>query len=100
MTEHSPIEAQVLKVTASISSYFDDEKTEKTILVPLPSQDDLDQDNPDPHDELAAELSMLQQKSKSIAIIGSRNIPLPHQQLVEMLAFSLTHGVLNRRPYQ
>ncbi len=91
MTEHSPIEAQVLKTLAGISSFFDDEKTEKTILVPLPSQDDLDQDNPDPHDELAAELSMLQQKSKSIAIIGSRNIPLPHQQLVEMLAFSLTH---------
>jgi predicted Rossmann fold nucleotide-binding protein DprA/Smf involved in DNA uptake len=51
----------------------------------------VDQDTPDPHDELAAELSMLQQKSKAIAIIGSRNIPLPHQQLIEMLAFSLTH---------
>jgi len=75
----------------SPTAYYDDEKTEQTILVPLPSQDDVDQDTPDPNDELAAELSMLQQKSKSVAIIGSRNIPLPHQQLVEMLAFSLTH---------
>ena len=71
--------------------FFDDEKGEPTILVPVNNEEDLDQDTPDPHDELAAELSMLQQKSKAIAIIGSRNIPLPHQQIVEMLAFSLTH---------
>ncbi|MEM0951535.1 MAG: DNA-processing protein DprA [Cyanobacteria bacterium P01_H01_bin.74] len=71
---------------------FDEPGTEKTILVPLPSQDGIDQDVPDPNDELAAELSILQQKSKSIAIIGSRNIPMPHQQIVEMLAFSLTHN--------
>src|SRR5262249_21470119 len=73
-----------------IKNLFGDEKPEQTIVVPINGQD-VDQDTPDPHDELAAELSMLQQKSKSIAIIGSRNIPLPHQQLIEMLAFSLTH---------
>jgi hypothetical protein len=95
MTEQSMLdantEAKVKVIRTSISGFFDDEKTEKTILVPLPPQDELDQDTPDPNDDLAAELSMLQQKSKSIAIIGSRNIPLPHQQIVEMLAFSLTH---------
>lgn len=74
-----------------IARYGDEEKGEQTILVPITGQDDVDQDIPDPHDELAAELSMLQQKSKSVGIIGSRNIPLPHQQIVEMLAFSLTH---------
>lgn len=74
------------------AAFFDEEKKgDPVIMVPLTGEDDIDQDIPDPHDELAAELSMLQQKSKSIAIIGSRNIPLPHQQLVEMLAFSLTH---------
>lgn len=91
MTENFPIAARAQAVLKDIVNFFDDEKSEKTILVPLPSADEIDQDNPDPHDELAAELTLLQQKSKSIAIIGSRNIPLPHQQLVEMLAFSLTH---------
>lgn len=50
---------------------------------------DVDQDIPDPHDELAAELNALRQQAKNIAIIGSRNIPLPHQQLIESLAFML-----------
>ncbi len=48
-----------------------------------------DQDVPDPHDELAAELNALRQQAKNIAIIGSRNIPLPHQQLIESLAYML-----------
>jgi hypothetical protein len=74
-----------------VKCFADEEKGEQTILVPITAKDELDQDTPDPNDELAAELSMLQQKSKSVAIIGSRNIPLPHQQIVEMLAFSLTH---------
>jgi hypothetical protein len=51
--------------------------------------DDIDQDVPDPHDELAAELVALRQHAKNVAIIGSRNIPLPHQQLIESLAFML-----------
>jgi hypothetical protein len=74
------------------ASFLDEPPAEQTILVPLPGQDGLDQDVPDPNDELAAELTLLQQKSKSIAIFGSRNIPLPHQQLIEMLTFSLTHN--------
>jgi hypothetical protein len=74
-----------------VKCFADEEKGEQTILVPITAKDELDQDVPDPNDELAAELSMLQQKSKAVAIIGSRNIPLPHQQIVEMLAFSLTH---------
>jgi len=75
------------------SLFVDEDRPEhRTILVPTDDGTDMDDpDNPDPHDELAAELTMLQQKSKIIGIIGSRNIPLPHQQLVELLAFSLTH---------
>ncbi|MBY0449465.1 MAG: DNA-protecting protein DprA [Cyanobacteria bacterium] len=49
----------------------------------------MDQDIPDPHDELAAEFSALRQPAKRIAILGSRNIPLPHQQMIEAIAFTL-----------
>jgi hypothetical protein len=59
------------------------------IQVALPGSD-IDQDIPDPHDELAAELSALRQPAKLIAIIGSRNIPLPHQQLIEAIAYTLS----------
>lgn len=91
MTDHSPNTDHTEAASVGLMAMFDDEKGEKTILVPVSDHDEIDQDIPDPHDDLAAELSMLQQKSKFIAIIGSRNIPLPHQQIVEMLAFSLTH---------
>ena len=50
---------------------------------------DIDQDKADPHDELMAELTALRQPSKMISLFGSRNIPLPHQQLIEFLAFQL-----------
>jgi hypothetical protein len=59
------------------------------VTVPVPTQPTIDQDTPDPMDMLAAEFTALQQAAKRIAIIGSRNIPLPHQQLIEGLAFNL-----------
>jgi hypothetical protein len=59
------------------------------VTVPL-APSDPDQDVPDPHDLLAAELTALRQPAKRIAIIGSRNIPLPHQQLIEGIAYTLT----------
>lgn len=62
---------------------------QQIIQVALPPSD-IDQDTPDPHDELAAELSALRQPAKRIAIIGSRNIPLPHQQLIEAIAYTLS----------
>lgn len=46
-------------------------------------------DDPDPEDQLAAEFSAFRQPVKNIAIIGSRNIPLPHQNLIEALAYML-----------
>ena len=57
--------------------------------VPIGVAEDIDKDSPDPYDKLARELSMLQQKAKNVAIIGSRNIPLPHQELIELLAYVL-----------
>ncbi len=46
-------------------------------------------DDPDPEDHLAAEFNAFRQPIKNIALIGSRNIPLPHQDLIEALAFML-----------
>jgi len=41
-------------------------------------------------DELAQELLLIQQSGpRRVAIIGTRNLPLTHQQLVEMLAYAL-----------
>ena len=62
----------------------------ETILVPAGgTMTDIDQDTPDPFDNLAAELSLLQSQNKRIAVLGARNIPLPHQQLIELLAYTL-----------
>ena len=48
-----------------------------------------DPDKADPQDDLLAELSALRRSAKMIGLFGSRNIPLPHQQLIEFLAFQL-----------
>ncbi len=46
-------------------------------------------DEPDPEDSLAAEFSAFRDPMRDVAIIGSRNIPLPHQNLLEGLAYTL-----------
>lgn len=75
---------------SSLLALFGDESEQKSIILAGSySSQDVDQDVPDPHDELAAELNALRQHAKNIAIIGSRNIPLPHQQLIESLAYML-----------
>lgn len=70
-----------------VSGRSDDDQP--TILVPSGTATDIDQDTPDPFDNLAAELSLLQSQSKRVAVLGARNIPLPHQQLIELLAYTL-----------
>ena len=41
-------------------------------------------------DELAQELAAIQQTgSKRIAILGSRHVPITHQQLIEMMSYAL-----------
>lgn len=63
------------------------EDKEKSIMVPL---DDISSDDvPDTADQLAHELATIQKSSKRIAIIGSRNLPITHQQIIETLAFAL-----------
>lgn len=65
-----------------------DEKEQQTVMVPM---DDMlgDDDAPNTVDELAQELATIQQSSKKIAIIGSRNLPITHQQIIETLSFAL-----------
>ncbi len=44
-------------------------------------------------DELAQELAAIQQTgSKRIAMLGSRHVPITHQQLIEMMTYALVLG--------
>ncbi|MFA6989856.1 MAG: hypothetical protein WC197_07285 [Candidatus Gastranaerophilaceae bacterium] len=65
-----------------------DDKEKQTIMVPLDNMDEVD-DSPNTVDQLAHELATIQQSAKKIAIIGSRNLPITHQQIIETLAFAL-----------
>lgn len=64
------------------------EDKESSIMVPLDSEGKHD-DIPDTQDELAHELATIQKSEKRIAIIGSRNLPITHQQIIETLSFAL-----------
>ncbi len=59
-----------------------------SIMVPFEDMDDTD-DLPETIDQLAHELATIQQSSKRIAIIGSRNLPITHQQIIETLSYAL-----------
>ena len=70
----------------------EDENKEKQNSIVVPIDDDMDtvaSDSPDTVDELAMELSTIQQSAKRIAIIGSRNLPITHQQMIETLTTAL-----------
>ncbi len=67
----------------------EEKKQQPQIMVPLGDLDSVsekDQANPD---ALAMELATIQQMAKKIAIIGSRNLPITHQQMIETLAEAL-----------
>lgn len=72
-----------------IRAMADDGGSAPAIKVPIPMSETLGADEPDPEDSLAAEFSAFRQPMRDVAIIGSRNIPLPHQNLIEGLAFTL-----------
>jgi hypothetical protein len=72
---------------AEIIKNMSGESKQPSITVPM---DDLDTvSSSDTQDELAMELAAIQQSAKRIAIIGSRNLPITHQQLIETLATAL-----------
>ena len=60
-----------------------------SIMVPMDDLDIVSSDSPDTIDELAMELATIRQSAKKIAIIGSRNLPITHQQMIESLATAL-----------
>ena len=70
-----------------------DENQEKqeqpTIMVPTDDLDKVPEDEANTVDQLAMELATIQQSAKRIAIIGSRNLPITHQQIIETLSYAL-----------
>lgn len=67
----------------------DDSEKQQSIMVPVDDLDSVSDNGPDTVDELAMELATIQQSAKKIAIIGSRNLPITHQQLIETLSTAL-----------
>ena len=57
-------------------------------MVPMGDLDVVEHD-PNAVDELALELATIKQPAKRIAIIGSRNLAITHQQMIETLATAL-----------
>ncbi len=67
----------------------DENKNEQKIMVPLEDLDKVDATDSDTLDALSMELATIQQSAKKVAIIGSRNLPITHQQIIEILAYAL-----------
>jgi len=65
-----------------------EDKDRHSIMVPFGDLDDAE-DLPETIDQLAHELATIQQSAKKIAIIGSRNLPITHQQIIETLSYAL-----------
>jgi len=73
-----------------MSADSQDKERESSIVVPI--DEDMDKvasDSPNTVDELAMELATIKQPAKRIAIIGSRNLPITHQQMIETLTTAL-----------
>ena len=73
-----------------VMSADDEQKSEQpSIVVPMDDLDTVSADSPHTVDELAQELATIRQSAKKIAIIGSRNLPITHQQMIETLTTAL-----------
>ena len=66
-----------------------DQEKQNSIMVPIDDMDTVNSDSPHTVDALAMELATIQQSAKRIAIIGSRNLPITHQQMIETLTSAL-----------
>ena len=68
----------------------DENKNEQQqIMVPLEDLDKVEASAPGTLDALSMELATIQQSAKKVAIIGSRNLPITHQQIIEILSYAL-----------
>ena len=72
-----------------MSSDNDKKNEQPSITVPVDDLDTVKADSPHAVDELAQELATIRQSAKKIAIIGSRNLPITHQQMIETLSTDL-----------
>lgn len=66
-----------------------EKQEQSSIMVPMDDLDKVPENAGDTIDQLAMELATIQQSAKKIAIIGSRNLPITHQQIIETLSFAL-----------
>ncbi len=82
------VDEKISKVV-NLGKNSDDNEKQSSIMVPVDDLDSISDSNPDTVDELAMELATIQQSAKRIAIIGSRNLPITHQQLIETLTTAL-----------
>lgn len=67
----------------------DEKEIQPTIMVPADDLDSISEEDANTVDQLAMELATIQQTAKRIAIIGSRNLPITHQQLIETISAAL-----------
>ena len=69
--------------------YENSDNQQPSIMVPLEDLDKVEQKENDDVDTLTQELATIRQSAKRIAIIGSRNLTITHQQIIETLTTSL-----------
>jgi hypothetical protein len=67
----------------------EDNNLQSSIMVPFDDKPIAVQDGPETVDELSMELATIRQSAKRIAIIGSRNLAITHQQMIETLTTAL-----------
>ena len=67
----------------------DEKEKQPSIQVPIDDMDTVSNEDANTVDQLAVELATIRQQAKRIAIIGSRNLPITHQQIIEMLTTML-----------
>ncbi len=67
----------------------DEKEKQPSIQVPIDDMDTVSEEDANTVDQLAVELATIRQQAKRIAIIGSRNLPITHQQIIEMLTTML-----------
>ena len=73
-----------------IKNMADSEETKQSsIMVPFDDKPVAVDGSPDTVDELSMELATIKQSAKRIAIIGSRNLAITHQQMIETLTTAL-----------
>lgn len=67
----------------------DEKQNQPSITVPMDDLDTVSEEDAKVVDQLAMELATIQRSSKRIAIIGSRNLPITHQQIIETISEAL-----------